>query len=76
MYRITIYNLQKKVFKTYEHIHTVKYFSVLQNWDTFTGEEIMTHQFPCLCSYQLIGDNGNYSIDRSIIGSLDIEREL
>lgn len=74
MYNVTIYDTHKKIFKTYEHIHTIKYFSLLQDWESITGEEILTHKFPCLCSYQLIGNDRNYSIDRSIVGSVEIER--
>lgn len=74
MYIVTIYDINKKIFKTYKYIHTIKYFSVLQDWESVTGEEILTHTFPGLCSYQLIGDDRNYSIDRSLVGSIEIER--
>jgi len=77
MYSVTIYDTQKKKFKTYEHIHTIKYFSLLQKWEVFTDDkEILNHPFPCLCSYQLISDNANYCIDRSIIGSIEIKRKI
>ena len=56
MYTVTIYDKSKKYFKTYEHIHTIKYFD--------------------LSNYQLIGDYGNYSISKSIIGSIEVEREI
>lgn len=73
MYNVTIYNVNKKIFKTYNHIHTIKYFSVLQEWESVSGEEILTHTFPNFCSYQLIGNGRNYSIDKSLVGSVEIE---
>ncbi|MDE7202596.1 MAG: hypothetical protein K2O91_12020 [Lachnospiraceae bacterium] len=73
MYNVTIYDKSKKIFKTYKDIHTVKYLQYPEDWISVTGEEILTHNFPCLCSYQLIGNNKNYSIDKSIVGAIEIE---
>jgi len=74
MYTVEIYDTHKKAFETYHNIHTIKYFTVLQEWESVTGDEILTHTFPALCSYQLIGNNCNYCIDRSIVGSIGIKR--
>lgn len=76
MYTVTIYDKSKKYFKTYEHIHTIKYFDLLKDWVSLSGDEILSHNFPCLSNYQLISDYGNYSISKSIIGSIEVEREI
>lgn len=55
----------KKLISVYERIHTVI---------TITGEEMLTHHFPTDCNYQLISDNGNYSIDSSVIGTFEVTK--
>ncbi len=76
MYSITIYDKSKNIFKTYEHIHTIRYFDILEDWLTISGNEILSHNFPCSANYQLISDCGNYSISKSIIGSFEVECEV
>lgn len=77
MYTVTIYDKSKKHFKTYYNIHTIKYFDQLIecDWITIMGNDILSHHFPLNCTYQLLSDSGNYSIDAAIIGTFEIESE-
>lgn len=75
MYKVSIYNKSKKLISVYERIHTVKYENELVGTViTITGEEMLTHHFPTDCNYQLISDNGNYSIDSSVIGTFEVTK--
>lgn len=76
MYTVTIYDTSMKKFKSYSSIHTIKYFDniIESDWITVTGDDILTHHFPFNCNYQLLADNGNYSISSSIIGSFEIQK--
>lgn len=75
MYIVSIYNKSNKQVATYEGIHTIKYSDLLNEVTTVVGEEILTHDFPTSCSYQLLSDNGNYSIDDSIIGTFEVTKQ-
>lgn len=74
-YRVSIYDKSKKRVATYEKIHTVKYISPIFGEDVVvTGEEMLTHSFPTGTSYQLLSDDGNYSIDLSVIGTFEVTK--
>lgn len=74
MYKVSIYNKSKKMVAVYDKIHTIKYVDILGEIITVSGEEIMTHNFPTTRNYQLLSDDGNYSIDESIIGTFEITK--
>lgn len=73
MYKVSIYNKAKKLISVYERIHTVKYTNGFTE-TIVTGEEMLTHYFPTGCFYQLLSDNGNYSIDASVIGTFEVSK--
>lgn len=72
MYTVKVYDKSKKLIETYRDIHTVVYVDVLGETITVTGVDLLTHFFPTYCSYQLLASNGNYSIDKSIIGTFEV----
>ncbi len=74
MYRIQIYNKSKKLISTYERIHTIKYWNVLGEETVVSGPEILTHRFPATMNYQLLSDDGNYCIDKSVIGTFEVSK--
>lgn len=76
MYRIQIYNKSKKLIATYDRIHTVKYVDVFGEPVTVSGVEMLTHNFPTFVNYQLLSNDGNYSIDRSIIGTFEVRNVI
>lgn len=72
MYRVSIYDKSNRQVSSYDYIHTIKYLDLFGETHTITGEEILTYKFPTSCSYQLLSDTGNYSINKSIIGTFEI----
>ncbi len=74
MYRISIYYKSKKLISVYDSIHTVKYTDVLGDTIEITGSEMLTHHFPTDVSYHLLSDQGNYSIDKSVIGTFEVTK--
>lgn len=74
MYKVSIYNKSKKQVAVYDRIHTIKYLDILGEIVTVTGEEMLTHSFPTTCNYQLLSNDGNYSIDESVIGTIEITK--
>lgn len=74
MYKISVYNKSKKLITVYDHIHTIKYTDFLGETIAVSGEEILTHFFPTDCTYQLLSDDGNYSIDKSVIGTFEVSK--
>lgn len=76
MYRIQIYDKSKKLIATYERIHTVKYVEIYGEPVTVSGIEMLTHKFPTSVNYQLLSDDGNYSIDKSIIGTFEVRNVI
>ncbi len=76
MYRVSIYNKSKKMVAVYDRISTIKYSDFLGDVIVVEGEEILKHSFPTSCNYQLLSDNGNYSIDKSIIGTFEVSKVI
>lgn len=76
MYTVTIYDKSKKVFKSYRFIRSIKYFDLSDGqWITVSENDILSHEFPMDCTYQLLSETANYNIDKGIIGSIEIEKE-
>lgn len=75
MYTVTIYDKSKRIFKSYPHITCIKYFDQIDEWISVSDDEILVHTFPLTCNYHLLSASGNYAIDSSIIGSLEIVKE-
>lgn len=74
MFKVSVYNKSKKMVAVYERIHTVNYTDVTGDVTTVSGEELLTHNFPTSCNYQLLSNDGNYSIDESVIGTFEVTR--
>ena len=54
-------------------MYTVEvYIDTLGEKNIVTGDDLLTHYFPPYNSYQLLADKGNYSIDKSVIGTFEI----
>lgn len=76
MYKIQIYNTSKKIISTYDRIHTVKYKDLLGEPVIVSGSDMLTHEFPTSVNYQLLSDEGNYSIDKSVIGTFEVKKVI
>lgn len=76
MYKISVYSKSKKLIAVYDRIHTIKYTDFLGETITVSGEEALTHFFPTDCTYQLLADDGNYSIDSSVIGTFEVSKTV
>lgn len=76
MHRVTIYNKSNKQDDFYEHIHTIRHVDALGETQIITGDELLTHEFPTHCSYQLLSDSGNYCIDKSVIGTFEVTKTV
>ena len=72
MYTVEVYNKNKKLIETYHNIHPITYIDTLGEKNIVTGDDLLTHYFPPYNSYQLLADKGNYSIDKSVIGTFEI----
>ncbi len=76
MYIVTIYDKSKKKFRSYQHITSIEYLTVYDDdWIAVSGEEILSHFFPSDAGYHLMSDTGNYSIEHSLVGSVEVEKE-
>lgn len=76
MYTITIYDISKKKFRSYQHISSIEYLQPFDDdWTKVSGEEILSHHFPSGAGYHLMSDTGNYSIGSSLVGLIEIEKE-
>lgn len=75
MYTVTVYDKSKKIFRTYRSIHSIKYFDLVDDWVTVSGEAISSHQFPMNCTYQLLSETANYNIGQDIVGCIEVEME-
>lgn len=74
-YKVSVYNKSNKQFATYDRIHTINCVNGLGDVEeTVTGQEMLTHTFLTGYGYQLLSDNGNYSIDPSVIGTIQVEK--
>lgn len=74
MYNVSIYDKSKKLICTYENIHTIKLLNGMREV-VVTGDELLSYYFPTIeWNYQLVSDNGNYSIDSSIIGTFEVTK--
>lgn len=74
MYRVSIFDKNKKHVCSFEKIHTVKYCDVLDDEYVVTGDDLLSHHFPTNVNYQLLADDGNYSVDASVIGTFEVIR--
>ena len=72
MYNVSIYDKNKRLVAEYEDIHTINYTDDLIESISISGNELLTHKFPTAYNYQLLSDTGNYSIDKSIIGTFEV----
>ncbi len=72
MYKVSIYNKSKKIVATYTDIDTVKYIDILGDSISISGDKLLTHEFPTNVDYHLFSKNGNFSIDRSVIGTFEV----
>ena len=61
MYTVTVYDKSKKMFRTYRSIHSIKYFDLVDDWVTVSGDAISSHQFPMNCTYQLLSETAPVS---------------
>lgn len=76
MYTVTIYDKSKRKFKSYHHIFSIEYLTLYdEEWVTVSGEAILSHPFPTNAGYRLMSDAGNYSIESSLVNSIEIEKE-
>lgn len=73
MYKVSIYNKSNKQVAVYERIHTIIYNDFIGE-NVITGDNMLTHHFPTNFNYHLLSDSGNYSIDESVIGTLEISK--
>ncbi len=74
VYRVSIYDKSKKLVASYEKIHTIKYIDAALDQCVVSGNEIASHFFPTSTAYQLLSDDGNYSIDASIVGTFEVNK--
>ncbi len=75
MYKVTILDSSKKNIRTYEHINKIAYTTIMDT-TVVEGDDILTHSFSLEFPLHLYSDTGNYLISSSIIGALEIEKEL
>ncbi|RHV91239.1 hypothetical protein DXA96_03480 [Lachnospiraceae bacterium OF09-33XD] len=75
MYTVTVYDKSKKMFRIYRSIHSIKYFDLVDDWVTVSGDAISSHQFPMNCTYQLLSETANYNIGKDIVGCIEVEME-
>lgn len=76
VFQVAIYDKSKKRVAVYENIHTINYVDVFGDALSISGDELLTHVFPTSCNLQLLSDGGNYCIDASIIGTVEITRAV
>lgn len=74
MYRVSIYDKSRKKIASYERIHTICYINIIGENISVSGEEMLTHSFPTDRNYHLLSDDGNFSVDKSIIGTFEITK--
>lgn len=78
MYTVNIFDTSRKIFRTYRHINEIKYFDqISEEWVSISGSELLSHSFMSeFCqSYHLFSSSGNYTINYSLIGTFEVEKE-
>lgn len=76
MFQVSIYDKSKRRVAVYDNIHTINYVNVLGESVSVSGEELLTHVFPTSYNLQLLADSGNYCVDASIIGTVEIVKAV
>lgn len=74
--QVVVFNKSAKKNFTYEKIHTITCINVFGEETTFTGDELLTCKLPTSDKYQLLSDEGNYLLDNSIVGSIEVKKVL
>lgn len=74
MYRVNIYDSQKNLFRTYEHIEKVSYSDALDEVEV-SGDKLLTHKFHLCFDLCLFSKAGNYTVSSRLLGAIEIEKE-
>ena len=74
-FTVLIFDTSVKHIKTYHDIKKISYIDALGELICVSDYDFLTYKFPTDCNYQLLSENGNYNIDKSVIGTFEVTAE-
>lgn len=75
MFTVTVLEKSKMILRTFQHINRITYSNLVEDV-VLEGDAILSHNFNSVSTLHLYSETGNYTIDASIIGTSEIEKEL
>lgn len=75
-YKVTIVDKHKKIIREYKDVHTIIFWEPLGDEKIITGEDLVKTVYPTDINYKILSSNGSYSINKDMIGILEVEHDI